>query len=292
MNHVSKCIKLLKSNQKTICLLAPSFVADYEYPEIIYRLRALGFDEVVELTFGAKMTNLAYYSILKEKIDRTWIASPCPTLVNLIRNKYPHLIRNLVPIHSPMGSMSLICKKFYPDHKQIFVGPCLTKKLEAEELGDIACAITFKELDGFFKKHNIPEKITEKRYMKTFDKFYNDYTKIYPLSGGLSSTLHHKNILKKKDILIKEGMNNIVKILDSFKDGWYKHYKFLDILTCDKGCIGGPGMASHYPLSKRRKRVLRYRDYARRYEKDLGRRGYKVHVEDIDFRREFVLREN
>jgi iron only hydrogenase large subunit-like protein len=268
-------------------MLAPSFVADYEYPQVVYRLRALGFDEVVELTFGAKMTNLTYYSILKQEIDRTWIASPCPTLVNLIRNKYPDLVRNLVPVHSPMGSMSLICKKFYPNYKQIFVGPCVTKKLEAQELGGIASAITFKELDTLFNEYQIPKEITDRRYMKTFDKFYNDYTKIYPLSGGLSSTLHHEHILKKKEILVKEGMENIVKILNGFKDGWYKNYKFLDILTCEKGCIGGPGMAEHYPLSKRKKRVLKYRDYARRYEKDLGRTGKKIHAEGISFERKF-----
>lgn len=268
-------------------MLAPSFVAEYDYPQIIYRLRALGFSEVVELTFGAKMTNLMYYSILKEDIDRTWIASPCPTIVNLIRNKYPHLVKNLVPVHSPMGCMSLICKKFYPQYKQVFVGPCITKKLEAEEIGGIESAITYKELDQLFEEYKIPEKITEQKYIKTFDKFYNDYTKIYPLSGGLSSTLHHKHILKKSDIYVTDGIQNITKILDGFKNGWYKKYKFLDILTCDGGCIGGPGMAGHYPLNKRRKRVLSYRDFARRFEKDLGRAGNKVCVEDISFDRKF-----
>lgn len=287
MDHVLATKKLLDSNQKTICMLAPSFIAEYDYPNIIYRLRALGFTEVVELTFGAKMTNLTYYSILKDEVDRTWISSPCPTMVNLVRTKYPHLLRNLVPVHSPMGCMSLICKKFFADYKQVFVGPCITKKLEAQEIGGIASAITFKELDQLFLDYKIPEEITERKYMKTFDKFYNDYTKIYPLSGGLSSTLHHHHILRKKDILIKEGIGNISKIFDGFKDGWYKDYKFLDILTCNGGCIDGPGMVKNYPLSKRKKRVTQYKNYAQRYEKDLGRTGMKIHAEDINFERKF-----
>jgi iron only hydrogenase large subunit-like protein len=288
MDHISELKKLLDSNQKTVCMLAPSFVSEYEYPQIVYRLRALGFTDVVELTFGAKMTNLMYYSILKEKIDRTWISSPCPTIVNLVRNKYPHLLRNLVPVHSPMGCMSLICEKFYPDSKQVFVGPCLTKKMEAEEIGGIASAITYKELDQLFDEYKIPERITNPEHMQTFDKFYNDYTKIYPISGGLSSTLHHKHILKKKDILVTENLQHVIKIFDNFKDGWYKKYKFLDVLTCDGGCINGPGMAGHYPLKKRRKMVLKYRDYAQRYEKDLGRRGTKIKAEGINFEREFT----
>lgn len=268
-------------------MLAPSFVADYDYPEVIYRIRALGFNTVVELTFGAKMTNLTYYSILKDDIDRTWIASPCPTLVNLIRVKYPHLIRNLMPAHSPMGCMSFICKKIYPKYKQVFIGPCLTKKIEAQELGGIDSALTYKELDQLFTDYKIPEKITARKYLKTFDKFYNDYTKIYPVSGGLSATLHSNKILKKKDILIGDDMKEVTKIFDGFKDGWYKHYKFLDLLTCDGGCIGGIGMAGHFPVKQRKKRIFKYRDYAQRYEKDLGRSGKKLHVKGIDFKRKF-----
>ena len=268
-------------------MLAPSFVADFEYPQMVYRLRKLGFDQVVELTFGAKMTNLTYYSILKEQQDRTWIASPCPTLVNFIKNQYPELVRNLVPVHSPMGCMSLICEKLLPNHKQVFVGPCITKKMEAEELGVIESALTFKEIDSLFKEYEIPEEIKEGKYCKTFDKFYNDYTKIYPLSGGLSETLHHKHILKKNEILVIDGITRIDKVLSKFKDGKYGKYKFLDMLTCNGGCIDGPGMLGTYPLKKRKGRIIGYRDFARRYEKDLGRRGKKATTEGIDFRREY-----
>lgn len=287
MDHILKTKKLLDSKQKTICMLAPSFVADYDYPEIIYRIRALGFTKVVELTFGAKMTNLTYYSILKDGIDRTWISSPCPTIVNLIKTKYPHLLKNLVPVHSPMACMSLICKKMYPTYKQVFIGPCLTKKIEAQSLGIIDSVLTYKELDQLLIDYKIPTKITDSKYIETFDKFYNDYTKVYPISGGLSSTLHYKHILKKKDILIEENLITVSKILEGFKEGWYKKYKFLDLLTCEGGCINGPGMAGHFDLKKRRKRVIKYRDYSRRYEHDLGRSGSKIDVEDINFSRTF-----
>lgn len=275
--------------KKYLCMLAPSFVSVYEYPDIVYRLRALGFEKVVEVTFGAKMTNINYYQILKEGNDRTWISSPCPTLVNVIRGKYPHLLRNLVPVHSPMGSMGLICRKHFPEYVNVFVGPCLTKKMEAKELDSVDEVLTFKELDDLFIKYSIPEKITDSKYICTFDKFYNDYTKIYPLSGGLSNTLQYEHILKKKDILVMEGMSNIVKILDGFKDGYYKNYKFLDILTCEGGCINGPGINYQYPVKERIKRVKRYKEYATRYEKDLGRAGRKIDAKGIEFSRKFEV---
>lgn len=276
-----------KKDKRYLCMLAPSFVSMYEYPEIIYRIRALGFDKVVEVTFGAKMTNLNYYEILKEQKDRTWIASPCPTLVNMIKGKYPHLIPNLVPVHSPMGSMALIVKKHFPGYEVVFIGPCLTKKMEAKELGTVDEVLTFTELDELFKKHNIPEKITESKYQITFDKLYNDYTKVYPLSGGLSETLQYNDILKKSDILVADGMKNIIKILDGFKDGYYKKYKFLDILSCEGGCINGPCINYKFSIKERIKRVKKYKDYASRYERDLGRTGRKIDAKGIDFSRKF-----
>lgn len=268
-------------------MLAPSFVSVYEYPNIIYRLRALGFDKVVEVTFGAKMTNINYYEILKNQNDRTWIASPCPTLVNMIKVKYPHLIPNLVPVHSPMGSMALVVKQHFPKHKVIFIGPCFTKKIEAKEIGIVDEVLTFKELDTLFKEEKIPEKITDSKYTMTFDKLYNDYTKVYPLSGGLSSTLQYNEILKKKDILVTDGMNNIINVLNGFKDGYFKKYRFLDILSCEGGCINGPGIEYKYPIKERIKRVKKYKEYASRYEKDLGRGGKKIDAKGIDFSRKF-----
>lgn len=279
-------------SQETVCMLAPSFVAEFDYPDVIYRLRKLGFKHIVELTFGAKMTNLAYYAVLKESIEKnehkTWIASPCPTLVNLIKTKYPHLVENLVPVHSPLGCMALICDKIYPGVQKVFVGPCFTKKLESKELGNVDDAWTFKELDILFKENGIPEKITEPEYCFSFDKFYNDYTKIYPVSGGLSSTLHYQHILKKKDILVADGMKKILNILDSFENGKYKNYKFLDILSCEGGCINGPGMIGERSVKERRKRIIDYKKYAHQYEKDLGRTGLKIEAEDINFERKYL----
>jgi iron only hydrogenase large subunit-like protein len=281
----------ISRNEKYLCLLAPSFVSEFEYPNIVYRLRALGFSKVLELTYGAKIVNIAYYAFLKDSIEKgeekTWIASPCPTLVNYIRAQYPHLVENLVPVHSPMGAMGLICKKFYPEYKTVFIGPCVTKKLEASEVENIDEVMTFKELEEFLKERNIPEEITESKYCESFDKFYNDYTKIYPISGGLSSSLHYKSILKKREVLVKEGVSNLKKVFEGFMDGKYKHYKFLDLLNCEGGCINGPGMIGERSVRERRKRILEYRKFAWKYEKDLGKNGNKSDVEGMDFGRKY-----
>ena len=95
------------------------------------------------------------YKIIKNDRSKTWIASPCPTLVQTIRSRYPHLLENLIPVHSPMGCMSLICKKHFPEHKYVFIGPCLTKKVEARELPYVELALTFRELEQIFKEKKV-----------------------------------------------------------------------------------------------------------------------------------------
>jgi len=284
MSDIKKFEELLRSKEKLVCMLAPSFVADFDYPEIVWSLKELGFDKVVELTFGAKMTNIYYHKVIKEDKTKTWIASPCPTIVEFIRNKYPKLKKNLIPVHSPVGSMSFICGKIYPKHKNVFIGPCLTKKVEIKELDEVKLALTFKELGVILREKGI-DKVRKRR--STFDKFYKDYTKIYPLSGGLSNTLHYKKILKKNEILIIDGMDEVSKVFSKFREGKYKDYIFIDCLACAGGCIGGPGMSKDKPLKEKKKRVIQYRNFARRHEKDLGRRGKKFHVSEINFTRKF-----
>ena len=58
-------INLIKNNQ-AVAMLAPTFAIDFKYPNIIGMLYKLGFKEVTELTFGARMVNWAYANYIKE----------------------------------------------------------------------------------------------------------------------------------------------------------------------------------------------------------------------------------
>ena len=79
-------IDLIKNNETT-AMLAPTFAIDFKYPNVIGMLRGLGFKEVTELTFGARMVNWAYANYIKEHPDqRLFIASPCPTVVATVQH--------------------------------------------------------------------------------------------------------------------------------------------------------------------------------------------------------------
>ena len=90
-NNIPQIEKILRDeNQLVIALVAPSFITDFKYPSIIYRLKKLGFDKATEITFGAKMINRDYHKILKTS-KGLMISSPCPGVVTTIMNKLPKL---------------------------------------------------------------------------------------------------------------------------------------------------------------------------------------------------------
>src|SRR5271157_3361718 len=101
-------IDLIK-NHESVAMLAPTFAIDFKYPNIIGMLRHLGFKEVTELTFGARMVNWAYANYIKEHPEQElFIASPCPTVVAMVQSQYPELVKYLMPVVSPMVAMAKV----------------------------------------------------------------------------------------------------------------------------------------------------------------------------------------
>ncbi|HMS91254.1 MAG TPA: hypothetical protein PKC87_03485, partial [Candidatus Absconditabacterales bacterium] len=86
--------------------------------------------------------------------------------------------------------------------------------------------------------------------------------KVYPLAGGVADSLHIKGILTKDQILVVDGPKDLNFGFQEFKNN--TNIKFLDILSCEGGCIGGPGMMSKEPSEVKKQKVLDYKDYCRK----------------------------
>lgn len=262
---------------KYVAMLAPSFVVDFSYPEIISKLKKLGFDKVVELTFGAKMINRDYHKILK-KTKKLVISSVCPGIVETIKNKFPQYKKNLILVDSPMIATAKICRRIYPRHKVVFFSPCNFKKIEAEKSGYVDYVLNYQELQSLLNNHkNL--KIGE----IFFDKFYNDYTKIYPLSGGLSKTAHLRNVLGERETKIIDGIADV----ENFLENPSPEIRFLDVTFCKGGCVGGPNIVSKEPLSNRKKKVLDYMKLADKERIPLENKGVVRKAKGISFMSNF-----
>ena len=273
-------------NKKSIALLAPSFPIDFEYPAIIGMLRELGFNKVTELTFGARMVNWNYVQYIKGHLDQElFIASPCPTVVNFIKAQYPDFTQYLMPIASPMLAAARIYKEHHPEYEIIFISPCFAKeKLEAVNHQDnIDMVITFTEIKEMFNLKKIKEQDFNRQYF--FDSFIQEFTKVYPISGGLGNTAHIGNLFTKKEILITDGLTNIKLALEQIKNK-EKTYRFLDILNCPGGCIGGPATSKELNTEEKEAKIASY--ISKASEHNLGSHEGKIsYAKEINLRVEF-----
>jgi len=253
--EAKKLLNLIEKNEKMVAMMAPSFPIVFKYPEIIGMLKRLGFKHVVEVARGAEETNKQLLALTKLHPNRRYITNPCPTIVRLIRSKYPQLVQYLSPIDSPMIATAKIVGKKYKNYIKVFIGPCLLKKLEAKEdypkLNILV--LTYKELQSIFDEKGIDPKITDK-FCK-FDIVARD-TRLYPISGGLSqsSGVINKYLDPEYDVISSPVL--AIKALDEFLNK--PDLKILDILNCDGGCINGPGIVSHDSLPRRREKIINY----------------------------------
>lgn len=268
-------INLLDKKTEMVAMVAPSFIVDFDYPEIVKMLKKLGFKYVVEVTKGAEETNRQLLELLEKYPDKRWITNPCPAVVRLVRSKYPHLLEYLAPIDSPMSATAKIVNKEYPGLRKVFFGPCLMKKLEAkEDRSELEILVlTYKELQQvLFIKGIFADKhrhVSKNSLTKFFQKLgllgkEKEYafdisarsTRLYPISGGLADS---SGVSKKlTDAEFDEVSSPILvnKALREFLEN--KDLKVLDILNCEGGCINGPGVISKDGLDARRQRVINF----------------------------------
>lgn len=279
-NDIQKIEKILKQKE-CIALLAPSFIAEFDYPEIIIALKKIGFKKVTELTFGAKMVNKNYHEILKEK--KMFISTACPGITYFIEANYPEFKNNLVRVDSPMIATAKICKKNFPKYTRIFISPCSFKKQEAESSKYIDYVIDYQQLKQLFSKNKISIKKTPNGTVEKFDCLYNDYTKIYPVAGGLSKTAHLKGILKKNEVKIIDGVDKVKKYLDAYKKHPSKKIRFLDINFCENGCLGGPFIGKDKTPSNKMKRIQDYMKFSKKASIKENNKGWIKKAEGINF---------
>lgn len=253
--EAQELLKLLDKKEKLVAILAPSFIIDFKYPEIIGMLKHLGFKYVAEVARGAEETNKQLLALKKLHPDRRYITSPCPNVVRLIRNKYPNLVQYLTKIDSPMSATAKIAEKKYPGYRVVHFSPCLVKKLEAKE--DFPqlniLALTYQDLDKIFKIRKI--RPSGKKSKDKFD-IIGGHARLYPVSGGLSQSAGITQNLTDDEYDVISGPALVNKVLQEFESK--PELKVLDILNCDGGCINGPGMVSKESLDKKRQKVITF----------------------------------
>ena len=254
-----KVLELLRSGEKAAAIVAPSFPAEFvgvSTGKVVGTIRAMGFDPVCQVAFGADVVAHAYRRLLKENPNRKYIAVSCPAVVNYVEKYIPELIEHLAPIVSPMVAQAKIVKFLYDeDVKVVFIGPCIAKRGEAEDHveSEVFASITFAELRNLISIMGIdPEKVKD----STFNPPTPGLGALFPINRGMLQAADMKEDLLSSEIVTADGKDDFIEALKAFRSGDMEA-RLLEILCC-QGCIMGPGMTSKAPLFRRRARVSRY----------------------------------
>ena len=275
---------LLESEHKVAAIVAPSFAAEFsdikDYKKLVGMIRSLGFDLVNEVAFGADMVAREYEKLMDLNGDRPHISSDCPAIVYYIRQYHPQLVGYLAPIVSPMVAMTRILRKMHgEDLKLVFIGPCIAKKAESDE---VDAAITFTELRYLLAANGIKEEEIE---ATEFDPPLAGKGAIFPVSRGLLQTVNKSDDIAEGNIVVAEGRVNFRDAVKEFESGLL-HSHHLELLCCE-GCIMGPGMSKG---GKRYTRRTQISNYVREKLELIDPEVFKQQVEEfseVDYSQQF-----
>lgn len=267
LKTTDRVIRLLEKEPKVAAIVAPSFPAefpDYDHKVLIGMIRAIGFELVLEVSFGADLVADRYRQLV-EQDSGYFITSDCPSIVNYVRHYHPDLVDNLAPVVSPMVAMGRVVRsKYGDDTKIVFIGPCVAKKAESSEIDE---AITFIELRELFSQYGIGAEMTEP---SEFDPPAGGRGAIFPVTRGLLQTANINDDSITGNIIAAEGRTDFQGALKEYEAGLICN-QHMELLCCE-GCIMGPGLSKNGKQYNRRSLVS---SYANRKMNDLDHEAWK-----------------
>lgn len=240
VDETEKVRVLIQSGAPVYVSLAPSFVANYEgvgIQSMRTALKKLGFKDVEETAIGATIVKKEYERLLAEDKRDILISSCCHSANLLIQKYFPSCLKYLADVVSPMQAHCLDVKKRHPDAKTVFIGPCVSKKNEAEIYGGIVDAVlTFEELTRLLNSANITLE-------KTQEKIDNSKARLFPTSGGILRTMEKRE--PDYAYVVIDGTDNCIAALKDIEEGKI-HKAFIEMSACAGSCIGGPVMEKYH----------------------------------------------
>jgi iron only hydrogenase large subunit-like protein/nitrogen-specific signal transduction histidine kinase len=287
---IDKVKNLLQSERKVAAIVAPSIAGEFtdisDYHNFVGMIKALGFDYVNEVAFGAELVAQKYKQLLAEKSDHPYISTSCPAIVSLVEKHHPHILNSLAPLISPMVATAKVLKSMHGEALTIvFIGPCIAKKVEAEEKqfnGLIDEVISFVELRRMFAEKGLTEHNVAP---SDFDPPVAGKGAVFPISGGMLQSVDLEEDFIKGEIVVAEGRHDIQEVLREFEEGMLEA-KLFDLLCCN-GCINGPGMSNKYQIFNKRKNIS---NFAKRKFDELDKKRWADDVNkylSMGFQRSF-----
>ncbi len=225
---------LISDGEKLVVSLAPSFVASY--PDVGIKgmenaLKKLGFFAVEETALGATIVKKQYDNLVEKAENQVIISSCCPTVNLMIQKHFPDVLPYLAPVISPMVAHCRDIKDRYPEAKTVFIGPCISKKVEGDDFSeDVDCVLTFEELSNWLRAEGIEPVPAEEA--QDFGR-----ARIFPTAGGILKSMFCTS--EDYSYISVDGLENCICALRDLTASSPSKC-FIEMSACAGSCIGGP----------------------------------------------------
>lgn len=234
--------EMVSGPQPVWASIAPSFVAAYpgvSIQSMEAALMALGFAGAEETALGATIVKAHYDEMLEEEDRDILISSCCHSVNTLIQKYYPEALPYLARVMSPMQAHCQALKEAHPNAKTIFIGPCISKKAEAESYpGIVDCVLTFDELEEWLSLADIQLEASPKREQ-------GGKARLFPIPGGIIRSMKADH--PAYSYIAVDGVQACMDALKDIAEGELDHC-FVEMSACRGGCIGGPVIGNRSPL--------------------------------------------
>ena len=233
-----KAKALIASGRPVIVSLAPSFIADFGVgglDGIRPALLQLGFADVEETARGAKIVKTEYERMIASGEHKLIISSCCHSVNLLIQKRYPQALPYLAKVDSPMLAHARSIKERVPGSAVVFIGPCISKKDEAERYGQVDCVLTFDELIDWMAEEGIELPSGEPDGTEARSRFF-------PTAGGIIRSMDLDDGFSYIPI---DGLRRCMDALEEIERGGMQNC-FVEMSACEGSCIGGPVMHRYH----------------------------------------------
>jgi len=256
---VSDPIDAIHSFKYKIALPAPSLYSQFKGEEpgkILAALKAIGFDEIFEVSRAADIVSFYTRKIVESSKVFPLISSSCPVVVRLIQIRFPNLIKNILPLESPMEIAGKIARMKAMKENNLnsedigifFITPCPAKVTSIKN----PIALKKSSLNGAISFRDVHPLIV--RNLKTCKEsipFYLSGKGIgWARSGGETFSLGIE------DYICVDGIENIIRILDDIELGRLTGIRYAELLSCVNGCVGGVLAIENSFIARNRIRML------------------------------------
>ena len=239
-DDVPRVKEMIASGKKVIASVAPSFIAEFplmDFAAMKDALLKLGFADAQETAIGATIVKTEYEKMIASGKHDVIISSCCHSVNALIQKYYPSVLPYLADVLSPMLAHCRVIKEENPGACAVFIGPCISKKEEAELYGECDVALTYEELEAWMNEAGV---------VPAGDSTEPDEGKrgrFFPIKGGIIKSMHTENT--GFTYLAVDGVQNCIAAIKEIESGALKNC-FIEMNACEGACINGPAISHHH----------------------------------------------